>query len=192
MGRGGWACPGFLALLGPSSPAPSLLPAFRPAGQAAGSRARWRPRGGERALEQGRVEARKGRQARGWERSLSPCGQDPGRWVPRSPVGAELRPGSQNSKMAKGGSEAAGKARNLQAKHLSKGPRKQWILELERMCLKRERGEGASATGNTTPVSATSDGPTQNIVNTKCSPLPTFLQPPTWERLMEGGGRTFK
>lgn len=48
----------------------------------------------------------------GLERSLSPFGQNRGRWVPCPPPGVELRPGSQNSKAAKRRSKEARQERN--------------------------------------------------------------------------------
>lgn len=148
MGRGGV---GLLWIRGPGARRPPSCPHSGRLGQAAGSRPRWRTRGGERALEQGRGGSPERPPGSGLREKPESPRQDPGRWVPCSPMGAELRPGSQDCKMAKGRREEARKASNLQAKHLSKGPREQSILELERMSPKRERGEGASATGETTP-----------------------------------------
>lgn len=131
-------------------------------------------------MEQAAGGSPKGHQAQGWERSLSPCGQRRGRWVPFSPMDTELRPGWQSNKMAKRRREEVRKGRKLHADHLSKGPRKQLLLELGRMFLNRERGEGASATGKTSQLFATFDFPPQNTITIKHHPFPPSSSPLDW------------
>lgn len=183
MGWTGWACSGSHALaraLGALSPA-ALLPVRSKAGSAGcrkqaaltdegrrqglGAGAGWRPgKAAEPGLRKARVSA------------VRTGSQDPGTRVPWPPPSAKLRPGSQNSEIFGQRREfGLRKEDKRQAKHPSKGPRKQLLLELGWRFLQWER-EGASATGK--PVFATFDCPPQNIIQTKClCQDPTFLQP---------------
>ena len=153
MGWTAWGCSGSHALVRALLPARSQSGSGGP--QEAG-RADGRTRGGDRALEQGRGGGPETPPNSGRERSLSPRGQDRGRWV-----------GALSS--ARGATEARVPeeeevARKLQAKHLSKGPRKQSLLELGGLFLSgKEKGCFRDWENQT----ATSDCLPQNIIKKK-------------------------
>lgn len=148
VGWAGWACSGSHALaraLGALSPAALPLSGVRPdpAGcrkqaaltdegrrQGLGAGAGWRPgKAAEPGLRKARVSA------------VRTGSQDPGTRVPWPPPSAKLRPGSQNSEIfGQRGKFGLRKEDKRQAKHPSKGPRKQLLLELGWRFLQWERG----------------------------------------------------
>lgn len=177
------------ALRPPSCPRPGRSGRLQEAGPADGRGEAKGPR------NRGGVEARNGRQARGREKKPESPRQDPGRWVPCSPRGCRTE--ARVTELQNGQREEGGREREKRAiyrpstsqKHQGNNPFWSWrgcLLsgEEERVLQRLGKPDHRSF--------GTFDCPTQNIIRTKCSPLPTFLQPPTWERLLEGEGRTFK